>query len=134
MLQSSDLWYWMIWNRMFDIKYNYHGHASAGDWVLQLPMVEVFIPRVVEVTTAKEFITHRLVLDLNHLIYILIRRLIDLKPSKRKKYLYFLKKLWVFLIYIHIFTFRPYNTLNMFSSFFKEIYAGLWAASWELFG
>ena len=30
-------------------------------------MVEVFIPRVEQVTTAKEFIIHRLVLDLDHL-------------------------------------------------------------------
>ena len=35
--------------------------------VLQLPMVEVFITRVEQVTTAKEFIMHRLVLDLDHL-------------------------------------------------------------------
>ena len=30
-------------------------------------MVEVFITRVEQVTTAKEFIMHRLVLDLDHL-------------------------------------------------------------------
>ena len=30
-------------------------------------MVEVFIPRAEQLTTAKEFIIHRLVLDLNHL-------------------------------------------------------------------
>ena len=35
--------------------------------VLQLPIVEVFIPRVEQVTTVKEFIIDRLVLDLNHL-------------------------------------------------------------------
>ena len=57
----------MIWNRIFDVKYNYYGYASAAYRVLQLPMVEVFIPRVEQVTTAKEFIIHRLVLDLNHL-------------------------------------------------------------------
>ena len=57
----------MIWNRIFDIKYNYYGYASATYGVLQLPMVEVFIPRVDQVTTVKEFIIHHLVLDLNHL-------------------------------------------------------------------
>ena len=60
MLQSSDLWCWMIWNGIFDFRYNYYGHASAAYWVLQLPRVE-------QMTTAKEFIIHRLVLYLNHL-------------------------------------------------------------------
>ena len=67
MLQSSDLWCWMIWNWIFDVKCNYCAFALAAYWVLQLPIVEVFIPRVEQVTTAKEFIIHRLVLDLNHL-------------------------------------------------------------------
>ena len=62
MLQSSDLWYWIIWNRIFDVKYNFYGYASAAYWVLQLSMVEVFIPRVEPVMTVKE-----LVLDLDHL-------------------------------------------------------------------
>ena len=56
MLQSSDLGCWMIWNRIFDVKYNYYGYASAAYRVLQLPMAEVFIPRVEQVTTVKEFI------------------------------------------------------------------------------
>ena len=67
MLQSSDLWCWMIWNRIFDVKYNYYGYASAAYWVLQLPMVEAFIPRDEQVTTTKAFIIYPLVLDLNHL-------------------------------------------------------------------
>ena len=67
MLQSSDLWCWVIWNRIFDVKYNYYGYALTAYWVLQLPIVEVFIPRVRQVMTSKEFIIHRLVLDLNHL-------------------------------------------------------------------
>ena len=67
MLQSSDLWCWVIWSRIFDVKYNYCGYASAAYWVLQLPMGEVFILRVEQMTAAKEFIIHRLVLDLNHL-------------------------------------------------------------------
>ena len=67
MLQSNDLRCWMIWNRTFDAKYKYYGYASVVSWVLQLPMVEVFIPGVEQVTIAKEFIIHCLVLDLNHL-------------------------------------------------------------------
>ena len=57
----------MIWNRIFNIKYNYYGYALAAYSVLQLPMVEVSIPRAEQVTTVKEFVMHHLVLDLNHL-------------------------------------------------------------------
>ena len=57
----------MFWNRIFDVKCNYYCYASAAYGALQLPIVEVFIPRVEQVTTGKEFIIHRLVLDLNHL-------------------------------------------------------------------
>ena len=57
----------MIYNRIFDIKYIYYDHASAAYWGLQLPTVKVFIPSNEQVTIAKKFIIHRLVLDLNHL-------------------------------------------------------------------
>ena len=57
----------MIWNRIFDVKYNYYGYVSAAYWVLQLPVIKVFIARGEQVTTGKELIIHRLVLDLDHL-------------------------------------------------------------------
>ena len=57
----------MFWNRIFEVKYNCYCYASAAYGALELPIVEVFIPRVEQVTTGKEFIIHRLVLDLNHL-------------------------------------------------------------------
>ena len=57
----------MIYNGIFDVKYNYYGHASAAYWAVQLPTVKVFIPSNQQVTTANEFIIHRLVLDSDHL-------------------------------------------------------------------
>ena len=74
----------MIWNRKFDMKYNYYGYVSAAYWFLQLPMVEVFIPRVEQVTTAKEFVIYRLVLDLDHLDRVC-------KGLRSKNYLTFLR-------------------------------------------
>ena len=55
----------MIWNKIFDVKYSYYGYASAAYGVLQLTIVEVFVPRVEQVM--KEFIIHHLVFDLNPL-------------------------------------------------------------------
>ena len=57
----------MIWNRIFDVKYNYCGFTSAAYLVLQLPMVEVFILRFEQMATAMEFIIHCLIPNLNHL-------------------------------------------------------------------
>ena len=51
----------MFWNRIFEVKYNCYCYASAAYGALELPIVEVFIPRVEQVTTGKEFIIHRLV-------------------------------------------------------------------------
>ena len=45
----------MIYNGIFDVKYNYCGYASAGYWGLQLTTVEVFILTVEKMTTAKDF-------------------------------------------------------------------------------
>ena len=43
----------MIWNRIFDVKYNYYGYVSAAYWVLQLRMMKVFIASVEQVMTGK---------------------------------------------------------------------------------
>ena len=57
----------MIWNRIFDVKYNYYGYVSAAYWVLQLRMMKVFIASVEQVIAGKDLIINRLVLDLDHL-------------------------------------------------------------------
>ena len=57
----------MIYNRIYEVKYNYYGCLSVAYWVLQLLTVEVFIPSIEQMTTKKEFLKNRLVIDLNHL-------------------------------------------------------------------
>ena len=56
-----------IYNRIFDVKYSCCGYALVVYLGLQLSMIDVFILSVEQMATTKEFITHHLVLDLNHL-------------------------------------------------------------------
>ena len=65
--QLSDLQYYMIDNRIFDVKQSYYGYILAAYWALQLSMEETFILNVEQTTKAKEFIIDHLVLHLNYL-------------------------------------------------------------------
>ena len=83
----------MIYNRIFDVKYNYYGYAPAAYWGLKLPTVEAFIPSVEQVMTAQEFIINRLVLDLNHLD----RVYKDLRSKNSLAILRWTKVLWYYI-------------------------------------